>query len=128
MKKRGILNPEISRLIASMGDTDLMTICDKGFPVPMGPERIDLALVDDIPTVLEVLKAVAEEFNIDRIVITREMEEISPKRVKEIKEILPRVEIEVMPHLEFKELGRQARGVIRTADTVPYANIILVSG
>ena len=56
MKRGGVLNPALSHLLASTGHTDYFTVCDRGFPVPEGPERIDLALVDDIPTVLDVLQ------------------------------------------------------------------------
>jgi D-ribose pyranase len=31
-------------------------------------------------------------------------------------------------HLELKALAQAGRATIRTADTVPYANIIIVSG
>ena len=78
MKKSGILHPGLCQLLASTGHTDYITICDRGFPVPVGPERIDLALVDDLPTVLDVLKAVKAEFELDRVIITQEMTVASP--------------------------------------------------
>ena len=70
MKRGGILHPELSHLLASMGHTDYFTVCDRGFPVPEGPRRIDLALVDDMPTVVDVLRAVHAEWSIDRVLIT----------------------------------------------------------
>jgi D-ribose pyranase len=72
MKKSGILHPGICELLAATGHTDTITICDQGFPVPAGPQRIDLALVDDIPTVLDVLKAIEAEFVLDYEVISNE--------------------------------------------------------
>jgi D-ribose pyranase len=54
MKRGGILHPALGHLLSSTGHTDYFTVCDRGFPVPDGPERIDLALVDGIPTVLEL--------------------------------------------------------------------------
>jgi D-ribose pyranase len=38
------------------------------------------------------------------------------------------VPLEIMPHLAFKHLCRGAKATVRTGDTVPYANIIIVSG
>jgi len=111
-----------------MGHTDYFTICDRGFPVPSGPERIDLALSDDIPTVLDVLRAVAAEWSIDRILIAAEMAEISPARVAELQVVTPDTLIEQVPHLELKRLAQSSRATVRTADTTPYANIIVVSG
>ena len=128
MKRGGILHPSLSYLLASTGHTDYFTICDRGFPVPVGPERIDLALTDDIPTVLDVLRAVAAEWSIDRVLITDEMDEVSPERVQELRAIVEPVPFERVSHLQLKRLATSARATIRTGDTVPYANIIVVSG
>ena len=128
MKRGGILHPAISHLLASTGHTDYFTICDRGFPVPPGPERIDLALVDGIPTVLDVLRAVDREFVIDRVVVAEEAETVSARHVADLRELLGSARVMTMSHLELKELSRQARATIRTGDTTPYANIIVVSG
>src|SRR5262245_21984705 len=88
VKKSGILNPALCQLLARTGHTDYFTISDRGFPVPDGPDRIDLSLVDNIPTVLDVLGAIAQEYQIDRIVITNEMREVSPQRVEDLKAIV----------------------------------------
>jgi D-ribose pyranase len=128
MKKGGILHPGICELLAATGHTDYITISDRGFPVPAGPRRIDLALVDDVPTVLDVLRAVAAEWSLDRVIITQEMIHVSPNRVAEIRAIVGEVPVQVLSHLEFKHLAATATGTIRTGDTTPYANIIIVSG
>lgn len=126
MRKGGILNPALLRLLAETGHTDLITICDRGFPVPIGPERIDLALVDGIPTVMDVLRAVLAEFKVDRVIATEEMEAVSPERLAQIRAL--GVNVELIAHHHLKAVTRTARGTIRTADPVPYANIIIVSG
>ena len=128
MKRTGILNPALSHLLASTGHTDYFTICDRGFPVPEGPERIDLALTDNIPTVLDVLRAVMAEWSADRVLVTYEMEEISPCRLAELRELLGDLPQERVSHAQLKRLAQHARATVRTGDTVPYANIILVSG
>jgi D-ribose pyranase len=128
MKRSGILHPGLSHLLASTGHTDYFTICDRGFPVPLGPERIDLALVDDMPTVLDVLRAVQDEWAIDRVLITDEMADISPERVAEIATIVGSTPLQRVSHLELKRLAQEARATVKTGDTVPYANIIVVSG
>ena len=129
MKVKGILNPALCALLASSGHTDCFTISDRGFPVPDGPERIDLALVDGIPTVLDVLRAVHAEWSIDRVVIAAEMDLASPDRVRELSEVLgPEIPLQRMSHLELKRLAATAKATVRTADTVPYANVIVVSG
>lgn len=128
MRRGGILHPALGHLLSSTGHTDYFTICDRGFPVPDGPERIDLALVDGIPTVLDVLRAVNSEWVIDQVVITEEMERISPDRVAEMRALLGDVPLQTVTHVELKRLAAGGKATVRTGDTVPYANIIVVSG
>ncbi|HEV2109344.1 MAG TPA: D-ribose pyranase [Thermomicrobiales bacterium] len=128
MKRSGILNPAICHLLASSGHTDYFTICDSGFPVPQGPERIDLTLVAGQPTVLDVLKAVQAEFSIDRVVIAEEMEQVSPGLVKQLQDLLGAIPLETLSHLQLKRLATEGRATIRTGDTTPYANVLVVSG
>ncbi len=128
MKRTGILHPGLGHLLASCGHTDYITVCDGGFPVPIGPERVDLALVPGIPTVLDVVRAIHAEWSVDRVLIADEMAEVSLDFLRELRAVLGGVPLEVVSHLELKRLSQTARGTVRTGDTVPYANLILVSG
>ena len=128
MKKGGLYHPAISHLIASSGHSDWITICDVGFPAPIGPERIDLALTDDIPTVLDVLKAILAEFHIDRVLTATEAGAAAPGRIAELTALLGDIPLQQIDHLEIKRLAQIGRATIRTADMTPYANIIIVSG
>lgn len=128
MKKSGILHPCLNQLLSKTGHTDLITVCDRGFPVPMELERIDLALVAGIPTVVDVLQAIDAEFIIDTIILTHEMAEASPERYAYLTEHYPHIHFKRVSHQEFKQLCLESRAVVRTGDAVPYANIILVSG
>jgi D-ribose pyranase len=128
MKKGGILHPVLNRILAETGHTDLLTICDRGFPVPAGPERLDLALIDDLPTVVDVLRAVDREFVIDQIIITEEMRQASPERYHQLQEEFAHLRFRAVTHQRFKEICPESRAVIRTGDTVPYANLMIISG
>ena len=44
MKRAGILNSDISRVLSYLGHTDTICIGDCGLPIPDEVERIDLAL------------------------------------------------------------------------------------
>lgn len=128
MKRGGILHPDLSHLIAAIGHTDYLVLADKGFPVPKDVYRINLGFMDDHPTVLQVLQGISSEMIIDRIIITQEMEDISPERVKALKNGYPSIRFEKVSHAELKDLAKQAKGVVKTGDTCPYANLIIVSG
>ena len=58
MKKHGILNSEISKVLADLGHTDQLIIADAGLPVPKGIKKIDVALTLGTPDFLTVLDCV----------------------------------------------------------------------
>lgn len=53
MKRLGILNSDIARVLAYMGHTDTLAIGDCGLPVPDTTERIDLALEFGEPSFMD---------------------------------------------------------------------------
>ena len=57
MKRGKLLNAPLSALVAQMGHTDEITVCDAGLPIAAGPERIDLALMAGTPSLDTVLTA-----------------------------------------------------------------------
>lgn len=128
MKRGKLLHPDINHLIASTGHTDYFTICDRGFPVPADQQRIDLALTDDIPTVLDVLRLIDAEFIIDRILVAEEAEHVVPDYVAQLRTLRPDFRVVTVPHLELKAISAGGRAVIRTGDTTLYGNVIVVSG
>ncbi|MBQ1311619.1 MAG: D-ribose pyranase, partial [Blautia sp.] len=64
MKRNGILNAEISRVLSYMGHTDQICIGDCGLPIPDETERIDLALRFGVPSFMEVLKEVTADMKV----------------------------------------------------------------
>ena len=128
MKKTGILNRDISEVVASLGHQDTLVIADAGLPIPAETRRIDLALTEGIPGFLNTLRVVLTEMQVERAIVAAEMLEASPNVYQAIKELLGDVSIETVTHLIFKEQTRSARAVIRTGEFTPYANVILVSG
>ena len=73
MKKKGILNPQINRVISEMGHRDMLIIADAGLPIPRKTERIDLILKCDIPSFKEVLNAVLLEMEIEEAYLANEI-------------------------------------------------------
>src|SRR3954463_14184345 len=62
MLKTGILNPQINSLLARVRHTNLLVIADRGFPFWPEIETVDISLVDNIPTVLDVVAAIRPNF------------------------------------------------------------------
>ncbi len=128
MKKTGIINAEISAVMALLGHRDAITLVDAGYPIPDGPRRIDLALARGIPTFLQTLAAVLQEMEVERIIMAGEIRDYSPELVAAIEALLPSLKMEFITNDQFKVEVPKTRAVIRTGEFTPYANIILVSG
>lgn len=128
MKKCGILNPQLSRVIAETGHTDMLVVTDAGLPIPQEIERVDLSLVGGKPAFLDVLTEVIKEVSVEKIILAEETEKISPAMYKKIVTLFPGIEIETMPHIDFKKKTKEAKAAIRSGEFTPYANVILVAG
>lgn len=136
MKKTGLLNPAMSHVIASMGHTDGLVVCDAGLPIPEGPERIDVAVSPGVPSFLQVLEAVGGELQIERAIIAGEFEHGGRGLYPEVMELLRtigkaqgrEIAVERISHEDFKARCASTRAIIRTGECTPYANVILYSG
>ena len=130
MKRHGILNSDIPRVLSYMGHTDCICIGDCGLPIPDETERIDLAVKFGVPTFMDVLKEVGNDMKIEKIVLAEEIKEHNPQVLAEITEYFKGqdVEVEYVSHVGLKQMTRECKAVIRTGETTPYANIILQSG
>jgi D-ribose pyranase len=125
----GILNPQILSLLARVRHTNELVIADRGFPFWPQMETVDISLVDDVPTVLQVLAAVRANHNFTQAYMAREFQKNNPTAVcGKFAKGLQGVPTTFEPHVEFKKRVPGAIGLIRTGDTVQYANMILVSG
>ena len=56
MKKTGMLNSSISKVLADLGHTDWIVIGDVGLPIPQEILKIDLALTIGTPDFASVVK------------------------------------------------------------------------
>lgn len=131
MKKTGIINADISRVLSYMGHTDKIAVGDCGLPIPEETERIDLALRLGTPRFMEVLETVLDDMVIEKVVLAEEIKENNPALLAEIQNLLKerelQVPVEFISHAQLKEETKSCRAVIRSGENTPYANIILQS-
>jgi D-ribose pyranase len=121
-----LLNPDVAALIRRVNHTQMLLIADRGFPIPKLPHVVDLSLTADIPTVPQVLAAILPDLPVDRFIVAEEQREAAPTRWQEHHE--SGMPVEALPHLQFKAYSRLAVGCIRTGDSTPYGNLIIVGG
>jgi len=128
MLKTGILNPQINSLISRVRHTNTLVIADRGFPFWPQIETVDISLVDGVPSVLDVIRALRLNFVVGRAIMAEEFIEHNDEATRRnFGEALDGIPVGFERHIDFKRRVPQAIGLIRTGDTVQYANIILES-
>ncbi|MBE6848911.1 MAG: D-ribose pyranase [Ruminococcus sp.] len=130
MKKQGILNSDISRVLSYLGHTDQIAVGDCGLPIPDETERIDLALAFGIPTFMQTLTIIAQDMKIEKIILAEEIKTQNPEILEQVKALFAdeAPEMTFISHAALKECTKTCKAVIRTGETTPYANIILQAG
>ncbi len=125
----GILNPQINSLLARVRHTNMLVIADRGFPFWPTIETVDISLVDNLPTVLQVFQAIRPNFEMSEIFMAEEFRKVnSADTIETFLQAVAPVPLRFEAHLELKKRVPGAIGLIRTGDTIQYANMILVSG
>lgn len=128
MIQQGILNPAILSLLARVRHTNTLVIADRGFPSWPGVETVDISLIDDVPRVLEVLKALRANFVIGRALMAEEFRAANlPATCALFEHALAGIPTVFEPHADLKKRVLNVTGLIRTGDTTQYANLILES-
>jgi len=129
MINTGILNPRILSLLARVRHTNALVISDRGFPFWPQIETVDISLVDNVPTVMQVLAALRGNFHATQAYMAAEFKKHNPAATcKDFAAGLTGIPTTFEPHVKFKLRVPHAIGLIRTGDTVQYANMILISG
>jgi len=136
MKKTALLNAPLSQVIATLGHTDSLTICDAGLPIPKQVERVDLALSAGVPSFLQTFHAVVTEMFVERAIIAEEIKEKNPKILTALLNSLAQleqqqgnqIEVQYVSHDMFKTYKHASKAIVRSGECSPYANIILYSG
>jgi len=128
MLKTGILNPQINSLLSRVRHTNTLVIADRGFRFWPMIETIDISLVDGIPSVLEVLRAIRANFVVGKAWMAEEFLEHNAEEVRQaFAQGLSGIPLIHEPHVDFKRRVPLAIGLFRTGDTVQYANLVLES-
>ncbi|MEK3798828.1 D-ribose pyranase [Peribacillus sp. FSL H8-0477] len=127
MKRYGMLNSSIAKVLSDLGHTDYIVIGDAGLPVPEGVPKIDLAVTAGTPSFQMVVSAILDDMVVEKVIAAEEIVG-NNKTQHEFIEQLTEEKVEYVSHEAFKELTKQAKAIIRTGEITPYSNCILQSG
>ena len=130
MKKKGILNSDLARMIAGIGHGDMLVICDSGFPIPHNRPVADVILTINMPPLIDTLNVILEELHAEEAIVTHEMERISKPMYQRVRKSLGDIPVRKISHAKFKTLTRSADNIsfVRTGEATKYSNLILVAG
>jgi D-ribose pyranase len=124
-----ILNPHLLSLLARVRHTNALVIADRGFPFWTEIEIVDISLMNNVPTVIQVLSAIRGQFQAASGYMAKEfLEQNAAETRQQFADALQGIPMQYESHVELKKRVPKAMGLIRTGDTVQYANIILISG
>lgn len=129
MLKHGILNAKVKYYLADQGHRDRFAITDAGYNIPKNVEKIDLAFLKDLPTLMEVLDGVREEIAIEKIFLAEEIKTMSPQILEEYRKRFSEDMITFIPHSELDEDMKEVNFAIRTGQYGFHApNVIIQAG
>ncbi|MGH2617258.1 MAG: RbsD/FucU domain-containing protein [Thermomicrobiales bacterium] len=89
---------------------------------------IDLAVRCGLPPMLDVTRAVAEELQVEELVVADELLTRDEALPAALRDLFPEARLRHISHRELKRLSERARAVVRTGECTPYHNVVLVSG
>ncbi len=128
MIKTGILNPAVLGLLARVRHTNTLVISDRGFPFWPEIETVDISVVDDLPTVAQIVDALRPNFVIGHVFAAEEVKAANaPEKLTRHLAALNGLKLTYLSHAELKQRVPRAIGLIRTGDTTQYGNLILES-
>ncbi|GAB3063885.1 D-ribose pyranase [Salinicoccus sesuvii] len=122
MYRSVVLNSEISKALSEMGHGDYIIIGDCGLPIPEGTKRIDIALKPGTPSFKETYELITASMYVEKKIYAKEATDAGLLSLLDDE-----VPSETVSHENFKVLLSNAKAVIRTGETTPYANVALYS-
>ena len=127
MKKNGIVNSPIARVLSELRHTDQIVIGDAGLPVPDHIKEIDISLKLGTPNFIDVLAEIEKDMKIEKIILADEIKTANPTQLKAVIDLmqLDKEAVAFVSHEEFKKLTKNTKVIIRTGEMTPYSNIIL---
>lgn len=128
MIKKGIVNGQLLKELALVGDKEFFMVQGIGMPTPQGVPVIDLALIPGLPDMRTCLQAIVETSPMDNYIIPEDLSQKDEKLYKEVTQIMGETKSETMSGIMLREFVKKCKFIVRTGDTNPLAVIALQAG
>ena len=122
-----MLHARLLTVLAELRHTETLFIADAGLPIPSVVERIDLALVPSVPGFVETLRAVLGELAMSRPLWRRRWRRDRRTSMPRPRSCWTGGSCAPFPQ-RAEAADRQRSHTVRTGETTPFANVVLVAG
>ncbi len=122
-----LLNAGLLGILAGLRHGDTVVLADAGMPCPAGVPEIDLSVTAGLPSLAGVLGPVLEALAVESAVIADEWR-LAGRLPGDMHPGLAAVPVSEVSHTDLKALTARAHALVRTGETTPYANVVLVAG
>lgn len=127
MVKSCIINTELSAALAQARHKDVVVICDANMPVPRGCKMIDVSLMRGVPTMIQTLKGILNDFVAERYQVFNLMPRYNPETYETIQSLLPQLPGGMISQEELSRAMVSAAAVVRTGDMGSCCTVVLHS-
>ena len=129
MQRHGlILNSRLLAAIAALGHGELILVAGTDLAVPLGVEVLDLSLVPGVPAFGQTFAAIVAELQVEAVVLAAEFQACDPEMAAEVEGLLAGIHTTYVDNARLSAMAVDARLVVRTGETAPYAVAALVGG
>lgn len=129
MRTAGVIHPELVEVLAAAGHGDRIVLADAGLRVPLGARRVDVGLIAGVPTMAQVLAAVAHDLVVEAAEVATEFREWSPETHAGVVDVLGFEPVATRPHVELMaDLAEHAYAYVKTGDCAAYSSVVLTCG
>lgn len=129
LKTCNIINSELNYMLSSIGHTDILLITDAGYPIPSDAWVVDLSIERNLPDLVPVLEIISRAFIAEKVIYADYIPNHNVHLYKDLLNIFNDCEHETVPHETMLiDIGKKAKGFIRTGAYNPWGNIALVAG
>ena len=125
-----ILHPELAKALATLGHGDIVLVTDAGFPIPADANRIDLGVFPGTVDVLEILRVLRKNMQVEAISFDTEVRDRNPMLYASLQDIYTGAgcDFTVCNHEQLvNNVAPNAKVIIRSGSFNAYANIALTA-
>jgi D-ribose pyranase len=124
-----LLNGRLAHVVTTLRFGESIVVADAGLPVPPGVETLDLAIAPGLPKMIDVVAVLKDNLVIEEVRIAEEMRKANDEQRTLIHQLFSAEGcVNEVPHETIESGLREAKLVVQTGETTPYANVVLVGG